>query len=224
MSVISNPEATPNRMRAVYQWLAKSPNYEEEEERLNQLIIPSYHNDTENEKGSDRRSIFVGKVLNEMATAGIVDRVENKVQLSPETLQVMRDKSDDFPVVFSTLLFSNARNDDFLHALAFTFCLDPLHAPSSWHSMEDLVKQANCHDVTGLSADLRYGNFLHWSVFLGMSWEYLTFVPDPHIHIGALLKYEFEKGEMLLTNFLSQLAAKFPVIDGGISTRQFGQG
>src|SRR5947209_7280250 len=101
MSILSSPEATPNRMRTIYQWLLKSPDNAENEDRLKQLIIPGPHNDTENEKGEDRRSLFVGKVLNEMITIGIVEKIGKQVQLSSEILQLINHKSKEFPIVFS---------------------------------------------------------------------------------------------------------------------------
>ncbi len=216
MSIITSVEVTPSRLRSIYKWLLQCKEYEEDEEKLKQYLIPSTYS-----KDKDRRTTFVNPNLLEGESMELFERNDGRVKLSQKVV----NSGATFNEVVSNLVFNpeNNRNEDFCLTVSWILAVGPFSQPQGWRWQEfefsykktPLPLQQKC----GIN-DLRYGNLILWSTFLGCSWNHSQFVPDPTQNISWQLQ-EFDKNkEIPVMEFLELLSSKLPVIDKGFYRKE----
>ncbi len=217
MSIISEAVVVPNRVRSIYQWLLNCKNYEEEEDKLKRFLIPASYKSINEER--DRHQVIINPILSECEFLGLIIKENEKVALSKQVIENISDKKNAFQLLLADLVFrrEHERNDDFATAVAWILSIDPFKAPKNWTEFEPEIKRTGCEEITGITNSNPYSNFIIWSTFLGFSWAYQGFVPDPTEHLSWRIQQFFKKeDEVPISHFLDKMKEFVPVIDGGI--------
>ena len=234
MSVLSNTEVIPMCLIGVVRYLTRIAPAGEELETLDGLMTHSGlrgKDDNEPEGGMRKRVV---DTCNEFVRLGLLANDAGKLSLSPSLPAASQDRATAealLPItVTDALLRQNNDDQSFGLALAWYLSLDPLTAPGNWDELakaesrpEDaperrLSEMAKSLDIRN---DTRFGQFRHWSVYLGFAWAHslqgsVRIVPDPTSHVRWRLPEIFSAESRLeLPTFLRRLSTICPVFEGG---------
>ncbi|MFF2190544.1 protein DpdG [Streptomyces sp. NPDC058155] len=113
---------------------------------------------------------------------------------------------------------------DLLRAMSWFLAQDALGRPLSWTSGVQALQHAQFpdpdNDTWAITNDTRWGPVARWGQALGLTAPSLVqarsgFVPLPVVAINDVLD-ELPAGQVPIGDFLGQLAAKLPVLHGGL--------
>lgn len=239
MAVLNPPRSLPALGRSVINFLTGSRSGSRrawtEEELIEAFRPPGLNEAISSAEGvADTLSTFraIGMLCSD--TAGVIT-VSDTVAATGDTLS---------PAAFRRTLQKHALNldrdgdpwqtgpgesltgggRDLLRALSWFLAQDALGRPLSWTSGVQALQHAQFpdpdNDTWAITNDTRWGSSARWGQVLGFAAPSLVqarsgFVPLPVVAINDVLD-ELPSGQMPIGDFLSQLAAKLPVLHGGL--------
>jgi hypothetical protein len=243
MSIITTVEAVPSRLFAIYATLYAAENGEPRE-RIESWATPPSLSRRGGEEGGIASTTLFANSLNEARKLGLVEEVEDKLRLTSDARGVGRkgkgkDSETSFRQFLRRTLFDPARAEEtqqagFMIALAWFLSVNPL-TPMSFSEDPSFAIKAQIGEharKTECTTLLNYQSFLYWARYLG----FVTIVggrddedskgrrviPDPMRAIeGALPTIFADQDEMPIDQFVSRLAAIFPVFEEGSVRKEY---
>jgi hypothetical protein len=239
MSIVTTAQAVPSRLFAIYASLFDSENGEVKE-RIESWATPSSLSGRGADEDGESSTTLFSNTLQEARRLGLVEEVDDKLRLTVEARgggKKGRDCEDHFRDYLKRTLFDPVRavetqHSGFMLALAWFLSSNPLKPMSFSEGPQIALKieigdNANKTELTSIN---RYQNFLYWARYLGFATivggrdaddsNSRRAIPDPTRAIEAALPAIFaEDAELTIEQFLTRLAAIFPVFEKG-SIRQ----
>ncbi|GIV03593.1 MAG: hypothetical protein KatS3mg015_2423 [Fimbriimonadales bacterium] len=172
MSLLTSAEVVPSRVLGIYRHLlaAKEPL---SRDTLGARVWPRATRKTEGEQQP-----FTDINIREMLKLGLLAETEEGMLMPHPSLPEIA-RGDDIegatealPDIIADLVFKgNDSNHDLAYALAWYLTQDPLNAPGDRDSVPNAAREQNVDGLTGLTNDVRYGNFRDWACYLGFAWQ-----------------------------------------------------
>jgi hypothetical protein len=220
MSVFSNVESVPSRVRGVFRYLLMQNGQCASLEAITAALAPDALSDGD----QPRRKDAVTGTVDACVEMGLFTINDDVVAIQRELGGPQRDPligDDLLPSTLAKLVFSpddaTNPNVDFGRALAWVLTLDPYGPPLTWRLAEQRLKGSDA--ATLGFRDARFGNLCHWSVFLGYArsgGKGLMLIPDPTSAVRRSLSRLLAPGEKAsIVDVLDQLAKSDPVLDSG---------
>jgi hypothetical protein len=239
MSIMTTWEAVPSRLFSLYASLCDAPSGEVREKFEAQATPASLRNKSE-EEGAVATNLF-SNALREALAIGLVETNEDKLMITDRArsfANASKAREQSFRrFMIDTLLDEErartTRQECFMATLAWFLTKSPFR-PTSFKSdptqdlNENLGDRVGKTDITAVSD---YQNFLYWARYLGFATivggkdseggrDGRYVIPDPLDAIEQVLPTIFRRqDEVPIEQFMSRLAAIFPVFEGG-SVRQ----
>jgi hypothetical protein len=231
MSVLEEGVYTvPSRVLGVYNYLIQARGYQEEREKLYQLLSPVNLSSSRKKKvdsSSDVQEIseeeikkdphkMIKTVIRECIKMGLLIENEKNIKINPEI-----DHHNELPSIFASLFLSsnNSENHNFARLIAWYLAQDFYNAPGSFVEIETQLKNQIGGDLFGFN-DVQHGQFEDWSCYLGFCWRIrkAVLVPDPTVYIRHNLKNLFQdriNQQISLEEFVKRLGRHCPVFETG---------
>ena len=236
MSIITTAQAVPSRLFAIYSSLFDSENGEVKERIESWATPPSLGSRGGDEDGVSSTTLF-SNTLQEAGWLGLVEDADGKLRLTADARGGGKrgggDSEDYFRDYLKRTLFDPARAAEtqqagFMLALAWFLSANPLK-PMGFSEGPQIALKMEIGDhasKTELTSINRYQNFLYWARYLGFATivggrdtddsNSRRALPDPMRAIEAALPAIFaEDFELPIEQFLTRLAALFPVFEKG---------
>ena len=225
MSVLGVGEAVPSRIAGVFKYLLRCERRREKRQSLEEMLSPDRLRPPEG-------GIMVKRVIDECNKMKLTeeDKANEMISLS-QTAWDKHPGTDFDPHRFRTLLIClimdpvNAENHDLCRLMAWFLAQNVTTIRGDQEGLEKALRQQIGPERLGLTSDVRYGNFRDWSVFLRLAWAHkllvgsgLQLVPDPTNYIESQLPdlgANAPRGVVALPEFVSKMASRCPVLEGG---------
>ncbi len=218
MSLLTEPLATPSRVRGVFRYLLRADRQRAERHLLERIISPASILD-----GSGRG--MANNTINECLRLSLLMEENDEVAINPELPSDSRvaDIGDYLlPWTITTLLLSrkNDANHNLGMAIAWYLEQDAYQAPDNRREVDQALVEQVAGDKLNITSDARYGQFEDWTTFLGFAWTHgkeKVMTPDPTRYLKGILDAIFgEVGKTLpVARVKSELAKICPVFEGG---------
>ena len=240
MSIVTTAQAVPSRLFAIYAALFDSENGEVKDRLEAWATPPSLSGRGADDDGESATTLFSNTLL-EARRIGLVEEVEDKLCLTVDARGGgKRGKGSEafFLAFMRRTLFdptraSEAQQAGFMLALSWFLSSSPLRPMNFSEAPQNSLKaQIGDHaSKTELTSLNRYQNFLYWARYLGFATivgggseaedaASRRVIPDPIKAIESALPAIFAEGnELPIEQFMTRLAAIFPVFETG-SVRQ----
>lgn len=220
MSVFSNVESVPSRVRGVFRYLLVQKGQSATLESIIAALAPDSLSDT----GQPLRKDAVKDTLGVCIEMGLLTRREDLLAIQQNLAPPERDPltgDDLLASTLSRLVFTpddtTNPNAEFGRALAWLLTLDPYGPTVTWSVAEERLKGSDAATLGFQNA--RFGNLYHWSVFLGYArsdGKGLALIPDPTAAVRRSLSRLLAPGvKKSIVDVLEQLSKSDPVLDGG---------
>jgi hypothetical protein len=239
MSIMTTWEAVPSRLFSLYASLCDVPSGEVREKFEAQATPASLRNKSEEEEVV-ATNLF-SNALREALAIGLVETSEDKLMIT-ERARSFANADKNREQSFRRFMIDTLLDEDkarstqqacFMATLAWFLTKSPFRptgfkADPTRDIKEDLGDRVAKTDITAVSD---YQNFLYWARYLGFATivggrdseggrDGRYVIPDPLEAIEQVLPIIFSgQGEVPIEQFMSRLAAIFPVFEGG-SVRQ----
>lgn len=239
MSIITTAQAVPSRLFAIYASLFDSENGEVKDRIESWATPPSLSGRGSEEDGESSTTLFTNTLI-EARRLGLVEEIDGKMRLTADARGAGKRGRDseryfhDFlkGKLFDPLQAAEAQQGGFMLALSWFLSANPLK-PMGFSEPPQILLRTEIGDhasKTELTSLNRYQNFLYWARYLGFATiiggrdtddsASRRAIPDPLRAIDGALPVIFsEETELPVEQFLSRLAAIFPVFEKG-SVRQ----
>ncbi len=235
MSIMTTWEAVPSRLFTIYASLADTQSGESREKFEAQATPPSLRNKSEEEEAV-ATNLF-SNALREAIAIGLVEADEDKLRIT-ERARAFAKSSKDREQSFRRFMIDTLLDEEkalttqqgcFMATLTWFLTKSPLR-PMSFKADPTQELKADLGDriaKTDITVVSDYQNFLYWARFLGFativggrdsegSRDARYVIPDPIEAIQQVLPTIFSgQNETPIEQFLSRLAAIFPVFEGG---------
>lgn len=234
MAVLNPPRSLPGLGRAIIGFLASARRPWTEEELVEAFKPPGLNEDKTSAEGvQDTLSAFraIGMLAVDKAgvitVAGAADQAGGALTpaqfrraIQIHVLDLDRD-GDPWQTRLGDGHTSGAR--DLLRALSWFLAQDALGRPLAWNDNVQPLQQAQFltadNNTWAITNDTRWGALTRWAQALGMASPSLLrstpgLLPLPVVAIDDVLD-ELPHGQMPIGDFLTRLAAKLPVLQGG---------
>lgn len=235
MSIITTVEAVPSRLYAIYASLFNSENGEGRERLESWATPPSLKNSGEDGEGP-ATALFVHS-LQEARRLGLIEEATDKVSLTLEARNGGK-KGDDSEAYFRAYMLrtlfdpvraEEAQQSAFMVALTWLLSTNPLKPMSFSDDPNVAIKMVIGEHArkTECTIALNYQNMLYWARYLGFATVVgngtsRRVIPDPNTAIAeALPKIFADDDELPIENFLTRLAAIYPVFEKGSVRERF---
>ena len=239
MSIVTTAQAVPSRLFAIYSSLFESENGEGRERIEAWSTPPSLAGRGADEDGESTTTLF-SNTLQEARRLGLVEEADEKLRLSAEARGGGKKGGNSeayFQDYMKRTLFDPARaaetqHGGFMLALAWFLSANPLRPMGFSEAPQNAlrIEIGDSAAKTELTSLNRYQNFLYWARYLGFATIVggrdsgdagaKRAIPDPvRIIENALPAIFAEEDRLPIEQFLSRLAAMFPVFEKG-SVRQ----
>jgi len=229
MSVISTVEATPSRLRIIFDYLDGRAG--EERDRLLALLAPR----SLPTRSADGESSVAPNALDEALRLGLLAKDGEKIATGGQLDRARRRRHGDreaFAAHVERLLLDPAApgaasQRSFAFALSWLLTRPP-SAPLDFsaNQLVRLREDLGEDDDYELTSNLRWQNFCYWARtlgfcgFVGLGGRTLV-IPDPTAairrHLADLLP---DKGELRIGEMIAALAARCPVLEEGSIRRE----
>ncbi|WP_425985273.1 protein DpdG [Ensifer sp. R-19] len=241
MSIITTAQAVPSRLFAIYSSLFDSENGEVKERIEAWATPPSLASRGADEDGDSSTTLF-SNTLSEARRMGLVEEIDGRLRLTDEARGAGKRAQDcehyfrEFLLakLFDAKQSEEAQQSAFMLALSWFLSANPLKpmnfsAPPQIELRAEIGENADETELTSLN---RYQNFLYWARYLGFATiiggrdaedtSSRRAVPDPVRAIDRVLPVIFsQEDELPIEQFLSRLAAIFPVFEKGSVRQQY---
>lgn len=242
MTILTTWEAVPSRLYSLFASLLDSP-AGEDRERLEAISTPpSLRNKSDEEEEGTTATALFSNALREALAVGLVESAEGKLRVTDRARSFTRtskDKEQAFRRFMTDVLLDEGKaaaagQTSFMASLAWFLTKSPFR-PVSFRAdptsdlKADLGTKAS---QTGVTVIADYQNFLYWARYLGFA----TIVggrdgdanrdgryvfPDPLEAITAMIPSILaDQDELPVEQFVSRLAAIFPVFEAGTVRQQ----
>lgn len=240
MSIVTTAQAVPSRLFAIYAALFDSENGEVKDRLEAWATPPSLSGRSADDDGESTTTLFSNTLL-EARRLGMVEEVEDKLCLTVDARgggKKGKGSEAFFLAFIRRTLFdptgaSEAQQAGFMVALSWFLSSSPLRPMNFSEAPQNSLKaQIGDHaSKTELTSLNRYQNFLYWARYLGFATivgggsdaedaASRRVIPDPIKAIEGALPAIFAEGNDLpIEQFMTRLAAIFPVFETG-SVRQ----
>lgn len=237
MSIITTAQAVPSRLFTIYASVAANP-AGEPSDRIEAWSTPSslHTRGASEEDGEGSTTLFTNS-LAEARRLGMVEVVDDKLRLTSEARagagKNVPGEEQFRSYLLRTLLDPEraqaTQQSGFMLALAWFLTLPPHHPigfkdPPQNRLRPLLGERYRETELTNLNA---YQNFLYWARYLGFATFFgdveseRKVISDPTRAIRWALPSLFENAPTLsAAEFMDQLAAIYPVLEGGSARRQ----
>ncbi|MEP9403671.1 protein DpdG [Sphingomonas sp. VNH70] len=241
MSIVTTFEAVPSRLYAIYAALFDSESGEVKD-RLEAWATPPSLRNRGGEEGESTTTLF-SNTLAEARRIGLVEEIDGKLRLTSDARgggKKGRDSETYFRAYMRRTLFdptraADTRQSGYMTALSWFLSTSPLRPMNfSKEPINELRALIGDHASKFEIADYAgWQSFLYWSRYLGFATivgggnnaEDLTtrrVIPDPLEAIeGALPAIFAETNELPVEQFVTRLAAIFPVFETGSARQDF---
>lgn len=241
MSIISTFEAVPSRLFALYATLFNNE-HGEVKERIEAWATPPSLSGRTRDDGSESSTNLFSATLSEARKIGFVEEIDNKLRLTDEArgggkkgddseayfLAYMRD------ILFDPTRATEAQQTGFMIALSWFLDSNPLHLMNFSEPPQTRVREkvGDYLPETELTTLSRYQNFLYWARYLGFATiiggvneddlASRHVIPNPLNAIESALPLIFsESRDLSIEQFMTRLAAIFPVFETGSVRKSF---
>jgi hypothetical protein len=224
VSLLGQIYATPSRVKAVLQLLARERGGRLKQESLEQLLSPGSL--VRNAEDDEERKM-AHSVIAECERLQLVQMDGDFIALDPHLSEKGRDLDSIRAALPDAILDrivdprSDNPNSDLAAALAWYLGQDALRAPGLWKEFGDALIDQNANDVLRFN-DNRFFMFLYWARYLGLAnilgirgEERLA--PDPTRCMRRIVRSEFgEDGKSYpIREFMLRVKERCPVFEGG---------
>jgi hypothetical protein len=242
MSIITTWEAVPSRLYSLFASLVDAPSGEDREKFEAISTPPSLRNKSDEEEETTSTVLF-SNALREAVAVGLVETADGKLRVTDRArsfTKTSKDKEQAFrrfmvDVLLDESKASAADQSSFMASLAWFLTKSPFK-PISFKAdpTADLKADLGAKAAqTGLTVIANYQNFLYWARYLGFatmvggrdsdadrdSRRYIF--PDPLDAINAAIPSILgDQNELPIEQFVSRLAAIFPVFEAGAVRQQ----
>jgi hypothetical protein len=242
MSVVTNPQAVPSRLYAIYAALYDSENGQVKDRIEGWATPPSLNTRGGDEDGAPTTTLFSNTLL-EAKKLGLVEEVEGKLRLTSTARDGMKKgqgSEAQFLAVMRQVLFDSLKaaetdQTQFMFALTWFLSANPLR-PSNFADppQNDIRAQIGAGlEKTGLTSTHHVQTFYYWARYLGFATiiggasdtddqSSRRVFPDPIKAIESALPAIFSQTKDLpIDEFLIRLAAIFPVFEMGAIRQKY---
>lgn len=235
MSVLKEGVYTvPSRVIGVYNYLVRVKGYQENREKLCQVMSPkslliSFKKKKKNvsnnldeipeEEIKKDPYKMIKAVIRQCINMELVIEENASIKLNPEI-----NEKDSLPSIIVNLFLSqkNSENHDFAKVIAWYLAQDFHDAPGNWEETETQLRQQVGNGLLELNST-RYGPFEYWSCYLGFCWrnslsKKAVLVPDPTVYLRNNLKQLFDNQvdqQLPLVEFINRLGKYCPIFETG---------
>lgn len=221
MSILTNTDVVPPRLRAIYNLL----DVEGKPVLLNDIEALCMPGTLFDEAKSVDRRMVKSNIKEGLAVGLFVDSSDLSIALADEV-----PRGNFRRAITERIFGSGEQNLDLLKLIAWYLTLDPLRPPAGWAELEnkqvEQVRDVGLVDVA--MNDTKLGQINPWIRFLGFAWSHKPgadsmLVPDPtdylQILLPTLLGPRTER-EMPIGAVLQRIAEVCPVLEGGFVRRE----
>lgn len=233
MAVLNPPRSLPALGRSIINFLTGSRRAWTEEQLIEAFRPPGLNEDSSSFEGV-AHTVYTFRAIGMLCsdTAGVITVSDTVAAaggtLSPAAFRRALQKhafdldrdGDPWQTGPGESLTGGAR--DLLRAMSWFLAQDALGHPLSWISGVQALQHAQFpdSDTWAITNDTRWGAITRWGPALGLAAPSLVqarsgFVPLPVVAINDVLD-ELPAGQVPIGDFLGQLAAKLPVLHGGL--------
>ncbi|MCW0021402.1 protein DpdG [Rhizobium sp. BT-226] len=237
MSIITTVEAVPSRLYAIYSSLFDSESGEVRERLEAWATPPSLKNSGEDGEGPATK-LFIHS-LQEARRLGLVEDMDDKLLLTLDARNGGKrgDDSEAFfreymlRTLFDPIRAEEAQQSAFMLALTWLLSTNPLK-PMGFSDDPNLAIKMIIGEharKTECTIGLNYQNMLYWARYLGFATvvgngAVRRVIPNPITAIeGALPAIFADDDELPIENFLTRLAAIYPVFEKGSVRERFNE-
>lgn len=242
MSIITTAQAVPSRMFAIYNALFDSENGIKKEKVEAWSTPPSLNGGGGSDDGEPTTTLF-SNTLAEARRMGLVEETEDKLRLTEDARNGGKKGHDSEAyflsymrlILFDPVRANEAQQSGFMVAMSWFMSCNPLR-PMNFSEPPQTILQASIGDQyskTELTSLNRYQNFLYWARYLGFATivggasdsediKSRRVFPDPIKAIKSALPTIFiDDVDLPIEQFISRLAAIFPVFETGVARNDF---
>ncbi|MBB2784858.1 UNVERIFIED_ORG: hypothetical protein GGD43_000028 [Rhizobium esperanzae] len=236
MSIITTVEAVPSRLYAIYSSLFDSESGEVRERLEAWATPPSLKNSGEDEGPATK--LFIHS-LQEARRLGLVEDVDDKLLLTLDARNGGKRGDDSeayfreymLRTLFDPIRAEEAQQSAFMLALTWLLSTNPLKPMSFSDDPNSAIKMIIGEHArkTECTIGLNYQNMLYWARYLGFATvlgngPVRRVIPNPINAIeGALPAIFADEEELPIENFLTRLAAIYPVFEKGSVRERFNE-
>jgi hypothetical protein len=240
MSIITTWEAVPSRLYSLFASLVDAPSGEDRE-KFEAIATPQSLRNKSEEEEATSTNLF-SNALREAVAVGLVEMADGKLRVTDRArsfTKTYKDKEQAFrrfmlDVLLDETKAAAADQSSFMAALAWFLTKSPFK-PISFKADPNADLKVDLGDKaaqTGLNVVANYQNFLYWARYLGFATivggrdseadrDGRYIFPDPVDAIKAVVPSVLgDQNEVTIEQFVSRLAAIFPVFEAGAVRQQ----
>lgn len=220
MTLLRNPEATPNRLVGAWRYLDEKDDAELEL-LVKQALMPESQLP---DRKSDPRGTLQ-KNLDVAVDIGLFMREDNRIAVASDIdISPASKDADKHRFVLERLLIDDEQGDPgFARAVAWFLTQDLLQEPWTSDSLPLAIDRSGWKEKTGLTSDTRFTVFRVWTQYFGFASVYelngkSVITPDPTDFIARHLPKIVEEKErkVSLLQVIGSLSNRCPVFEGGV--------